>query len=159
TSLPRSWRLSASVLAPLPPARCARWLSGTPGQLDAQVVANVDLCVIGQPGTGGHLLEHRYQPAADALVEGEETPPAPRLRLRVPDRVLDVEQRLPGARVQRCPVRAGELGHAEEGDLLLCVVEEGTFHDQLVPLLVQPQPLHRAPVQVVPVAAVMPLPG
>lgn len=58
----------------------------------------------------------------------DDAPAVQRLLLGAADRVLDVEQRLAGARAQQGAVGAGELGYAEEGDLLLVVVEEYPVH-------------------------------
>jgi len=61
--------------------------------------------------------------------------------------------------MQWCPVRSGQLRHAEEGDFLLGVVEEGAFQDQLVPVRGEPQPLHRAAVQVLAAVAGVTVPA
>jgi hypothetical protein len=50
-------------------------------------------------------------------------------------------------------------GYAEEGDLLLAVIGEGAFQDQLVPVRGEPQPLHRAAVEVLAAIAVVAAPG
>src|SRR6266852_2902961 len=50
-------------------------------------------------------------------------------------------------------------GTPRKGDLLLVVADEGPFQDQLVLLRVEPQPLHRAPVQVLAAVAAAPVPG
>jgi len=88
-----------------------------------------------------------------------DTPAVQRPQFGAADRVLDVEQRLAGARAQQRAVGAGDLAHAEEGELLLVVVEEGAFQDQLLPLRVEPQPVQRAPVQVLAAVSGVPVPG
>src|SRR5215831_16279500 len=134
-------------------------LRGLPGELDAEVVADVDLGVLGEPGAGGHVLKHRCQSLIDGPGEVDDAPLVQRLQLAAANRVLDVEQRLPGACVQRRPVRSGQLGHAEEGDLLLAVLAAGAFQDQPVPVWGEPQPLHRAAVEVLAAVAVVAAPG
>jgi hypothetical protein len=51
-----------------------RGLSGVSGELDAEDVADVDLGVLGEPGTGGHLIEHRGQPVVGGLGEMDDAP-------------------------------------------------------------------------------------
>ena len=101
------------------------------------------------------MLEHGSEPVVDGLGEVDDAPLVQRLRVAAANRVLDVEQRLPGACVQRRPVRSRQFGHAEKGDLLLAVIEEGAFQDELVPMRGGPQPLHRVAIQVLAAVAVV----
>src|SRR5215831_13478825 len=136
-----------------------RALRGFPGELDAEGVADVDLGMLGQPRAGAHRPEHRCQPLVTGIGQVHDAPAVQRLRLGAADRVLDVEQRLAGARAQECAAGAGQFVYAKEGDLLLVVVEEGPFQDELVLLRAEPQPVHRAPVQVLATIAAAPVPG
>jgi len=110
---------------------------------DVQVVADVDLDVFRQPvacrEAGEHLAERLIRLAGQV----DDAPPADRPARLAGGGVLDVEQGLPRIGVQRCPVRAGELGGADEGDLLGLVVKVGLFQYEAVLAWVPPQPLPR----------------
>jgi hypothetical protein len=42
--------------------------------VDAEDVADVDLGMLGELGTGGHLIEHRGQPVVGGLGEMDDAP-------------------------------------------------------------------------------------
>ena len=66
--------ISAVLVVPVCRPGAALALRGLPGEMYAEVVTDVDPGVLGDPGAGGRVLEHRCQPVVDGLGEVDDAP-------------------------------------------------------------------------------------
>ena len=113
------------------------------GQLDVQVISDVDLNELRQPHVVRHECKPLSQPVLESVGEVSDTPPVQWLRFVAVNRVLDMKQRLSRTGVKKVTVAIGKFRCSDERNVLLRGIEADLFQDQPILHGLKPKALLR----------------